>query len=102
MPRPTFRTIGTPTSPTADDTTQATSRRPDATTPATAKPGQRSAFTWRLTPEQANQLDGLLLRLREELGVARLDRAAMLTALTGLAAENPAVFGALVARLQDV
>lgn len=102
MPRPTFRTLANPTSPTADDTTQETSRRPDAKTPAPAKGGQRSAFTWRLTPEQANQLDGLLLRLRAELGVARLDRATMLTALTDLAAESPAVFGALVARLQDV
>lgn len=61
---------------------------------------KRSAFTWRLAPEEAIRLDELILRLRSELGIARLDRATMLAALTALAAESPAVFGALAARLQ--
>lgn len=105
MTRRTFKTIA-PTSPNADDALPApapaqTSRRPDVQTPAQAKKPPRSAFTWRLTAEEANRLDGLVLRLRAELGVARLDRATMLTALTELADENPAVFGALLARLQD-
>jgi hypothetical protein len=96
--RPTFRTLATPTQPNADDG-QPTSRRTDVK--ASEKP-QRSAYTWRLTPEEANRLDELVIRLRSELGVARLDRATMLAALTALAAESPAVFGALAARLQDV
>jgi len=96
MARPTFRTLSTPTSPNADDGQQ-TPRRPDVKT----SKAQRSAFTWRLTPEEANRLDELIIRLRGELGVARLDRATMLTALTALANESPAVFGALAARLQD-
>jgi hypothetical protein len=95
--RPTFRTLANPTTPNADDVQ--TSGRTDVT--ASGKP-QRSAYTWRLTPEEANRLDGLVIRLRSELGIARMDRATMLSALTALAAESPAVFGALAARLQDV
>jgi len=46
-------------------------------------------------------MDDMALRLKRELGRAKLDRAEMLTALVRLAADNPAVFGALVATLQD-
>ena len=42
----------------------------------------------------------MMLRLKRELGRPKLDRSEMLAALVGLADDNPAVFGALVARLQ--
>jgi hypothetical protein len=63
--------------------------------------GSRTAFTWRLTAEQGITIDTMVLRLKRELGRAKLDRAEMLAALVGLADSNPAVFGALVAYLQD-
>jgi hypothetical protein len=62
--------------------------------------GSRTAFTWRLTADQALALDEMTLRLKRQLGRAKLDRAEMLDALVGLAEDNPAVFGALVARMQ--
>jgi hypothetical protein len=61
---------------------------------------RRTAFTWRLTAEQGMTLDTMMLRLKRELGRPKLDRSEMLTALVALADDNPAVFGALVARLQ--
>lgn len=63
--------------------------------------GDRTAFTWRLTADQALELDEMTLRLKRELGRPKLDKAEMLTALVGLAGENPAIFGALVARMQS-
>ena len=72
-------------------------------TPAaqTREVGERTAYTWRLTAEQALMLNDMLLRLQRQLGRPKLDRAEMLAALTGLANSNPAVFGALVAQLQS-
>ena len=61
----------------------------------------RTAFTWRLTADQALALDEMTLRLKRQLGRPKLDKAEMLAALVGLAEENSAVFGALVARLQS-
>ncbi len=77
--------------------------RQDVVTPArTAQaPGGRTAFTWRLTADRALALDEMTLRLKRQLGRAKLDKAEMLEALVGLAEENPAVFGALVARMQE-
>jgi len=43
----------------------------------------------------------MTLRLKRQLGRAKLDKAEMLAALVGLAEENSAVFGALVARMQS-
>jgi len=60
----------------------------------------RSAFTWRLTLQQALRFDDLVLRLTQELDRPKLDKAEVLTALVSLAEENTAVFGVLVARLQ--
>lgn len=62
--------------------------------------GGRTAFTWRLTADQAFALDEMTLRLKRQLGRAKLDKAEMLAALVALAEENPGVFGALVARMQ--
>lgn len=42
----------------------------------------------------------MTLRLKRQLGRAKLDKAEMLAALAGLAEEDSAVFGALVARMQ--
>ena len=61
----------------------------------------RRAFTWRLTVQQALMFDDLVLRLSRELDWPRLDKAEAPSALVGLAGENPAIFGALVARMQD-
>ena len=46
-------------------------------------------------------MDELTIRLKRQLGRAKLDQAEILTALVTLATENPAVFGALAARLQS-
>lgn len=92
------------TLPSADDALDVpTPERQDVTTsPAPAQRGaRRTAFTWRLTAEEALALDEMTLRLKRQLGRPKLDKAEMLAALTGLAAENPAVFGALVARMQS-
>jgi hypothetical protein len=64
----------------------------------------RTAFTWRLTTEQAIMMDTLMLGLKRQLLSRRgrpLGRAEMLAALVRLADDDPVVFGALVARLQD-
>jgi hypothetical protein len=77
-------------------------RQDVATSPTSARSsGGRTAFTWRLTAEQALALDEMTLRLKRHLGRPKLDKAEMLTALVGLAEENPAIFGALVARMQS-
>lgn len=97
-----FKTAA-PTLPNADETIPdvKTPERPDVKTSKPSTSG-RTAFTWRLTVEQANQQDDLILRLRRELGRSRLDKATVLDALISLAEENRAIYGALVARLQDV
>jgi hypothetical protein len=101
--RPVFSTLAAaPTAPTADDNPApdvTTSRRPDVKTPAKSA---RIAFTWRLTPAEANRLDALALRMRGDLGLARLDRATVLTALCHLADDNPAVYGAALGAITDV
>ena len=77
--------------------------RQDAATSAKAgkAPAGRTAFTWRLTADQALALDEMTLRLKRQLGRAKLDKSEMLAELVGLAEENPAIFGALVARMQE-
>jgi hypothetical protein len=93
--------VATGTAPNADDIPDATTpSRHDAKT-AAPEPKSRAAFTWRLTPEQSIAMDDMTLRLKRELGRAKLDRAEMLAALVELAADSPPVFGALVARLQS-
>ena len=42
----------------------------------------------------------MTLRLKRELRRPKLDKAEMLAALVGLAGESPAIFSALVARMQ--
>lgn len=101
--RKRFSTVANPTAPNADDAPARPkpARRPDVQTSTTRAAGRRSAFTWRLTTEQALLLDGLQLRLRQDMGVPRIDRAEMLDALARIADESPGVYGALLARLQD-
>jgi len=87
--------------PSADDAVDVTTPgRQDAVTSDKA-PAGRTAFTWRLTADQALALDEMTLRLKRQLGRAKLDKAEMLAALVGLAGENSAVFGALVARMES-
>jgi hypothetical protein len=90
--------------PSAEEAVPAneTPRRQDVQT-SVAPPlatAARTAFTWRLTADQALALDEMTLRLKRQLGRPKLDKAEMLAALVGLAEENSAVFGALVARMQ--
>jgi hypothetical protein len=96
---------GTGMPPTADESVGVTtSGRQDVTRPAARQGGGsqgRTAYTWRLTADQALTMDDLMLRLKRELGRGKLDRAEMLAALVGLAAGNPGIFGALVAQLQS-
>lgn len=87
-----------PTAEPAPVTDVPTSRRQDAKTPGAA--AGRAAYTWRRTPEESLTMDELTIRLKRELGRAKLDHAEILAALTGLAVDNSAVFGALAARLQ--
>ena len=90
--------------PSAEETAGVpTPGRPDVETPpASARgTGSRTAFTWRLTADQALALDEMTLRLKRQLGRPKLDKAEMLPELVGLAEENPAIFGALVARMQE-
>lgn len=89
--------------PSADESVGVvTPGRQDVATPdaRTRALGGRTAFTWRLTADQALTLDEMMLRLKRQLGRPKLDRAEMLSALVGLAGDNPGVFGALVARMQ--
>jgi hypothetical protein len=91
---------GTGMPPTADESVGVTTSGRQDVTRSVAGPGSRIAYTWRLTADQALTMDDLMLRLKRELGRGKLDKAEMLAALVGLAAGNPAIFGALVAQLQ--
>ena len=110
----TFKTIH-PTLPNADEApspasaptspspapqstvTQEHIAAPKATSTATSN--QRSSFTWRLWPDQSDQFDALVLRIKRDLG-RKADKADILWALVELADETPAIYGALIARLQ--
>jgi len=90
--------------PTAEEVTAlTTSGRQDVSAqrggPHPAK--VRTAFTWRLTADQALALEEMTLRLKRQLNRPKLDKAEMLAALVALADENRAVFGALVARMES-
>jgi hypothetical protein len=101
-PKKRFSVLGG-TLPNAEESPDvATSGRQDVAKPtARASSSQgRTAYTWRLTADQALTMDDLMLRLKRELGRGKLDKAEMLAALVALAAGNPGVFGALVAQLQ--
>ena len=60
----------------------------------------RTAYTWRLTADQALALDEMTLRLKRQLGRAKLDKAEMIAELVGLADEQPWVFGMLVSQMK--
>ena len=92
------------TLPSADDALDVTTpERQDVTTPPVSpqRGARRTAFTWRQTAEEVLALDEMTLKLKRQLGRPKLDKAEILGALVGLAEENSAVFGALVARLQS-
>jgi hypothetical protein len=92
------------TLPSADDAIDVTTpERQDVTTPAVPPRSgvRRTAFTWRLTAEEALALDEMTLRLKRQLGRPKLDKAEILAALVALAEDNQAVFGALVARMES-
>lgn len=88
-------------------TTQATAETPAPATPkpepepaaAAPTPAKRSAFTWRLDPHQALQLDTLVLELRTELARGHLSRSDVLGALVQIAAADKALRAQLVERL---
>ena len=75
-----------------------TSRRQDVTT---SKPSQRLAYTWRLTRDQADQLDRLTLAVRDAAGRVRLDRAEMLAALLDQLDDDPAYAKKIARRLSE-
>jgi hypothetical protein len=102
-PRPKRFAVASGLAPSAEETVGVSTpgRQDVAASPSPASgAGGRTAFTWRLTADQALALDEMTLRLKRQLGRPKLDKAEMLAALVGLAGENSAVFGALVARLQ--
>lgn len=99
-----FQRVTQPTAPNADEAVQdAAAPAPQRTPVQATQPGRKHdrAFTWRLDADQAFLLDSLTLKLRQELRISRLDKATWLDALVSLADENPAIFGALVAKLAD-
>lgn len=73
-----------------------TSRRPDVKTAP-----DRISYTWRITPDQADQVDDLVRRMRRQLGVRRLDRGTVLLALVDLATDRDDVRAALLKRLES-
>jgi hypothetical protein len=93
------------TQPTADDAVRRpdvrASRRPEvkASRRPDVETSERVAFTWRLTPEQADQVDTLVLQLRRQLGRTRLTKAEVLLALVELVEADPAVRRELLVRL---
>ncbi|WP_157432039.1 hypothetical protein [Actinomadura hibisca] len=99
-----FQRAAEPTTPSAGENegAPAASARPDVQKPAASSAGKRTAFTWRLTNEQSLLLDRLQLRLRQDLDIGRIDRADLLDALARIADESPGVYGALLAKLQEV
>jgi len=86
-------------------TTQATAETPAPPEPKTESPAaapapaKRSAFTWRLDPRMALQLDTLVLELRTELNRGHLSRSDVLGALVQIAAGDKAVRTQLVERI---
>lgn len=102
--RKTFKTIH-PTLPNADETHPPTSTvaQKHVAAPKTkissARSDQRSSFTWRLWPDQSDQFDALVLRIKRDLG-RKADKADILWGLVELADETPAIYSALIARLQ--
>jgi hypothetical protein len=98
-PEPISTGATAPTAAQLPSTARQTPRRLGVQTSETAAP-RRTAFTWRLTPDEAVLLDGLALRLRSDLG-HRLDKATWLIALCRLAAGNPDIYAALRAELED-
>lgn len=102
--RPPRFAVASGLAPSAEEAVGVTTpgRQDVAASPSPARAaGGRTAFTWRLTADQALALDEMTLRLKRQLGRPKLDKAEMLAALVGLAGENPAIFGALVARMQS-
>lgn len=75
-----------------------TSRRHDV---KTSKPSQRLAYTWRLTRDQADQLDRLTLAVRDAAGRVRLDRAEMLAALLDQLDDDSAYARKIARRLSE-
>jgi hypothetical protein len=73
-----------------------TSRRRDA---EASEPPQRLAYTWRLTRDQADQLDRATAAVRDAAGRIRLDRAEMLTALLDQLDEDPSYAKKVARRL---
>lgn len=60
----------------------------------------RTAYTWRLTIDQALTFDKLMLRLRFDVGRPELTKGDVLAAVADLAAEETWVFDLLIARMQ--
>jgi hypothetical protein len=89
--------VQTSTSPAAE-----TPRRQDGqTSDGTGSPDvTKSAYTWRLTLDQLDEFDGLVLRLRRQVRPARLDKQDVLAALLALAVEDDTIRGRLVERLR--
>ncbi|MQY09896.1 hypothetical protein ACRB68_80260 [Actinomadura sp. RB68] len=90
-----------PTLPNADEALAPHARgaRPNARKPK-GDDERRSAFTWRLRPDQTASLDGLALKLRMDLDIPRIDRKDWLWALVQVASENPTVYQALLKKLR--
>lgn len=65
------------------------------------KKEDRVAFTWRISLDQADLLDGWAMDFRRKLGRGRLDRSELLAAIVDEVSGRPDVLEAVASRLQS-
>ncbi len=92
---PTPPPASTPSS--TDAQPSETPRSPDVKT-SDQKP---LAYTWRITPDQADTMDDLVRHVRRQLGIRRLDRATVLDGLVAIATSSDEIRAALIRHLKD-
>jgi predicted small metal-binding protein len=59
------------------------------------------AYTWRITPDQADILDDLVRHVRKQLGLRKLDRPPVLDGLVTIATTNDEVRASLIRHLKE-
>lgn len=96
-PAPPTAAPPAPTASSPDAQSPQTSRRPDVKEP----PPKPLAYTWRITPDQADTMDDLVRHVRRQLGIRRLDRATVLDGLVTIATTSDEIRAALISHLRQ-